>query len=583
MSEDLTMFGGENVRKAATEAFGSFLEKLATKGTDISSSLNSSMQDDRPDGNQERPKSWFLDPFYLMDNLGLGYRATPASLTFDTLRVISEKDTIIAAIHARRIAQISSFSRRQVNKYSIGHEVHLRGRHRGRKLTPSEQDKIDYIEAFIQHTGREPNLETDNFTDFLKKFIRDSLTLDAGVFEKTRTYGGDPYAFFALDGATIRFAEPDTPQGTPPTVADLKSHIRYTQVIGSQPWRDYTSDQLAYIVRNPRTNLRVYRYGLPEIEILINTITSHLLAEQYNRNTFVNGSFIRGIINFEGRVNPEQVVALQRDWQAKFNGSANANRLPVVSGPKMNFVPMQMNNQEMGYQAWVEYLIKVTCSVYNIDPAEIQFDLRGGIGQQPMFMSSNEAQQKISRDQGLVPLLRTVEDAINRHVVYQIDPRFEFSFVGIDAKTEEQNYELRSQQVQTTHTLNEARALEGLDPVPNGDVVLNPVYIGYVQAKDQAAQMAQQAQQPAPGGDGGDEPPPTEEDRAFFSKPGEEERQAASRLMQLQGGQPAKPEQQEATEFDRLFQDDWTSTVNSALPSADLKKSSYEVFSLDDF
>lgn len=591
--DDVPGFGSESFQKGAHEAFGTYLESLARYGGSSSSNSNVASanarslpdkDDGRPDGDPEQPKSLFLDPFALMDTLGVGYRATPQSISFETLRTISEKDVIIAAIVGKRVDQISTFTRRQPTKYSVGFEVHRRGRHRGRRLSQSEREKADYIENFILHTGRDPNPEGDNFTSFSKKIVRDSLVYDAAAFEKTKTFGGDPHSFFAIDGATIRFPSPKNSAGTPPSVREAKSRVAYAQYVSGQIWREFTSDQLAYLIRNPRSNVRVYRYGFPEIEVLINTVTSHLWAEAWNRNVFANGSTIKGFVNIQGKVSQEKLASLQRLWDSQAVGTQNAHRLPFINADGLQFIPLQWNNQEMGYQAWLEYLIKIMSAIYNIDPAEIQFDIRGGVGQQPMFMSSNEAQQKVSRDQGLSPLLHWYADAINRHVVWQIDPEYELYFVGLDAKTEEQNMELRAQQVQTTHMLNEVRALDGLAPVPDGDIVLNPVFVGYLAQKQQMAMAQQQAGGAAPGGPAGsDEPPPTEEDRAFFSKPGEEERQATGRLMEFNklGDAGAGKKDDDASEFDRLFQDDWTSDVHAAQKPGDLAKSFYEVLPLD--
>lgn len=571
--------------KAAAELFGNFKEFMLSRGkASASSSLDSSSDASQVEADG-RPKSLFIDPFALVDTMGVGYRVAPQSLTYDMLRAIAEKDTIIAAIHARRLNQVATFCQLQPNKYSVGFDVHLRGRKRGGRMTQSERDKADYITHYLQNTGREDNLERDNLTNFCKKFVRDSLTYDAATFEKQKTLGGDPLAFLAVDAGSIRFRDPVNSKGTPTTPDEQQERPEYLQYVAGQIHTWYKADEMAYCIRNPRTSVRVWRYGFPELEVLINTVTGHLQAEQWNRNIFVNGSTTPGFLNVKGKVDKTKMEALERAWRAQVTGAQNAHRFPIINSDDLSFVPINWNNDEMGFQAWLEYLIKCACAVYCIDPAEIMFDLRGGIGQQPMYMSSNEAQQKTSRDQGLRPLLNFTSECLNRHVVWQIDPRFEVSFVGLDAKTEEQNYELRSQQSATTHTLNEVRALEGLAPVPYGNLVMNPVYVSYVQGKEAEAAGGVQGGAPAPGGGEGEEPPPTEEDRAFLSKPGEEEREAAGRLMQF--GDKQQPQQKgkdDSIDVASLFQNDWTSDVRASQPAPDLRKSAvpaYETIPLD--
>ena len=211
-------------------------------------------------------------------------------------------------------------------------------------------------------------------------------------------------------------------------------------------------------------------------------------------------------MNLQGNIPPAQLDSFRRQFVTQVSGVANAWRTPITNSDGLQWIPLQPSNNEMGYQQWLEYLIKVTCSIFLIDPAEVNFDTRGGVGSQPMFMTTNEAQQKISKDRGLQPLLRYVQTLVNEEIIQEIDPEYEFIFVGIDAQTEQQAIELRSKELATYKTLNEIRREEDLAPVEHGDVVLNPVYTGLRQQEQMAVQQAAQATQQGGAPTGG--PPP---------------------------------------------------------------------------
>lgn len=568
-----------DVQKAVLSAF----EELVDKAWSNEDKLAKAKPAD------EQPKSWFADPFALLDSVGMGYRNAPTYLTYDTLRQVSERDTFVAPIILTRQDQVSAFSRPQVNKYSVGFKFKLRHGDPKRLLTDSEKEKIDYLTGFILNTGREYNLDRDGFDPFLRKFTRDSLTYDQSCFEKVRARSGAPFSFHMVPSNTIRTATPKVLKGTPLRVADLKKDIRYVQVINSSITADFTLDEMCFAVRNPRTHVKAYNYGFPEIETLITTITSHLWAEDWNRRMFSQGSTIKGLLNIKGNIPPVQFEAFKRMWHSQVAGVQNAWKTPMLNSEEVQWMPLQLSNNEMGYQMWMEYICKITCALFRIDPAEINFDLRGGVGQQPVFMSTNEAQQKASKDRGLNPLLRFIEDQINRHIVWQIDPRFEFNFVGLDAKTEEQAIQLRMQQVQNTHKLNEVRAMDGLDPVPYGDVVLNPTLIGYM---TQMMQLKMMQQQPAPGaqpgaqGAQGQQPPPR-----FDQEPGDEEEHGAEQVRQFAEAKAGKAPQSGDGDDDgssgpspevlsRLHIDDWDSSVHHSLRSDDLMKA--DMFDLID-
>ncbi len=553
------------------------------------------------DESTNQPKSTFIDPFAMLDSIGMGYRTPPTYLTYDTLRQVGERDTYVAPIILTRIDQVAAFARPQPNKYSVGFKIQPRYGDKKRLLTQSERDRCEEIQMTVLNTGREYNLGRDGFRQFLAKFVRDSLTYDQACFETVRTRGGGVFSFNAVPSDTIRTATPKALKGTPPRVNELRSEIRYVQVMNSTITAEFTMDEMAFAIRNPRSHVKTYGYGMPEIETLMTTITSHLWAEDWNRRMFSQGSTVKGVLNVKGNIPPVQFEAFKRMWHSQVAGVQNAWKTPMLNSEEIQWLPLQLSNTEMGYQMWMEYLCKITCALFRIDPAEINFDLRGGVGQQPVFMSTNEAQQKASKDRGLQPLMHFVEDTINRHVVWKIDPRFELVFAGLDAKTEEQAQQLRMQQVQNTHTLNEVRAMDDLPPVQYGDNVMNPTYIGYKMQKEQAEMMAQQPQggAAAPGGQPGQEaqqPPPR-----FTQAPGDEEEHGADQLRQFaepnapspgggaaaaggggDGGGDDESSGPSPEVLSRLHIDDWDSVVSHSLRSDDLKKADlFDTIDLD--
>lgn len=433
---------------------------------------------------EPEPKTWFLDPYQLMDSVGLGYRHHPGPITFDTLQQMTERDPVVAAIIQTRIQQVASFARRQANKYSIGFKISPRD-YTKRKLDDRDRKKIKYLENFILNTGASYDMNRDGFETFIKKFVRDRLTWDQATFEKVRGLPlddkpGKLLRFYATPSATMRIYQPKNRRGTPPNRFEAEKQIQYVQVIDGKIATEYTGHQLAFCVSNPRSDLMTYKYGYTELEMLLNTVTAHLWAEEWNRKAFSQGSTIKGLLNVKGQVPQAQMESFKRNWALQVAGVQSAHKTPMINAEGIEWFPLQLSNTEMGYQLWLEYLIKVACAAFLMDPAEINFDLRGGAGvSQPMFMTTNEAQQKVSKDRGLRPLLRFVADSINRHVIWAIDDDYEFDFVGLDAKTEEQAIELRLKEVQNYKTINETREADDLPPIEDGDIILNPTFTGY--------------------------------------------------------------------------------------------------------
>lgn len=462
------------------------------------------------------PKSWFNDPFALLDSMGLGYRSAPSTLSFETLRAMAERNVVVSSIIQTRINQCSAFCQPQRNKYSVGYK--LFPRNRDRKLSRSEREEMFNLEMFMLNMGLDRNPDRDTLETFVKKVVRDRLRYDQVCAEKVPRRNGKPYSVMAVDASTIRIASPKSKKGTPMTPRESRHEPKYVQVVDGTIVNQYTRREMIFRIANPRTEIQTFGYGYSELEMLINTITSHLWAEEWNRKVFSNGATVKGIINFKGNVAPNQLEAFRRQWLTQVSGVTNSWRTPIMNSDELQWVPLQPSNTDMGYQQWLEYLIKVACAVYLIDPAEINFDTRGGVGSQPMFMSSNEAQQKVSKDRGLQPLVRFVQTLINEDILWEIDPNYELVFLGLDSKTEAEAIELRMKELQSYKTLNDVRReADDLPPVPGGDVVLNPVYVGLMQGQQQFKlnKDMQQAAQAQPG-----QPGQAQQGQAPVGKPG---------------------------------------------------------------
>ncbi len=60
----------------------------------------------------------------------------------------------------------------------------------------------------------------------------------------------------------------------------------------------------------------------------------------------------------------------------------------------------------------------------------------------------------------------------------------EFAFTGLDAKAESKERKRRTEEVKSYRTVNEIREEQDMDPLENGDIILDPVYLQYTQGKE---------------------------------------------------------------------------------------------------
>jgi len=440
---------------------------------------------DKPQDIQEAradPQSLFWDPYAVID--ALGYKERPSPMTYATLRAMVWRMPIIQAIVQTRVAQVTAFATPQVDKYSMGFRVVQRDRKA--KPSPETEARSQQIERWLMATGTTEHPEArDDFETFLAKLVRDSLTFDQIAFEIVPSRSGAPAEFYAVDASTVRIAD-TTKLYLDPEDQDI---IRYVQVYDGLVVAEYTSSQLCFGVRNPSSDIRLQGYGQSELEMLVSTITALLWAWDYNQRFFSQGAGVKGIINFQGTVPEKQLRAFRRHWYSMVAGTENAFRTPIMNAEGLQWVNLQQSNRDMEFNAWMDFLIKVASSIYQIDPMEVNFKY-GNEGQKAMFESGNQGKLTASKDKGLKPLLRFLQRRISSHIVTRLDPDFEFEFVGLETSTPSEQATLNAQLVKSTRTIDELRALEDLAPLPNGmgDLILDPVFFQHMQGAAQAEQ-----------------------------------------------------------------------------------------------
>jgi hypothetical protein len=252
---------------------------------------------------------------------------------------------------------------------------------------------------------------------------------------------------------------------------------------------EWPASEMAFCVRNPRSFIRNHGYGTSELEMLTNVITSMLWAFQYNQKMFSQGLGTKGILNIKGTVPERHMRSFRRHFFQMAAGIENAHRTPVTNAEGLEWINLQNKTEEMGYSAWFDFLIKLGCGVYLMDPSEVNFKY-GNTGQRTMFEAANKQKLIESRDKGLAPLLQWWGEQLNDYIVHPLNEDLALEFLGLDASTPQELADLNEKRVKTYMTVDELREESDLDPMPEGkgDVILDPTWMQFNQAKEMMAQ-----------------------------------------------------------------------------------------------
>ena len=407
-----------------------------------------------------------------------------------------------------------------------------------KELDKRTRKKRRAIAEFVKHCGElkdRPFEDTRwHFESFLRAFVQDSLIYDQAAIElipKDAAKVDDRlnlHHFRPVDGSTIRFASPELKKYKDRDMSNgfdilypeeelealeerdaleldddrlEENAYKYVQLVKGRIQRAFTADELALGMRNPTTDIYSNGYPIPELELVMSLVSSHLHTEFYNKAYFQQGFSAKGILHIKANLNRSKLEALRRHWTHMVKGGRNSFQTPIMSGmEEIQWIPLTQNHSEMEFSLWLNYLIKMICAIYLIDPAEIGYGMREEGGRSGGGLSggdNTEAKLKASQDKGFVPLMRFIERFLNTSVVDKLDPDYEFRWVGLTEENSRELIERQEKEIKFKKTVNEIREEDGLPAIAGADeLILDPVYFQWwTQFSEEGQRFMEQQQQ----------------------------------------------------------------------------------------
>lgn len=417
------------------------------------------------------PSALHFDPFDLVASFG--YRDKRSQLSYHALERIGRTVPVVADVIRTRREQVRMFCSLPEDDHAPGFVI--KPRNPSMRITQKAKKEQYRLSQLMLTTGHvtEKRLEQQGsvapltLDEFAVKFVDDTLIYDQVCFEKVLDRKGDLAYFEMVDSGAIRRIDSYRAGAS-------RSDVAYVQLLQEQIVADFTNEELAFCVRNPRSNVQSHGYGFSETESLVREITGMLYGMQYNQSFFQNGSAAKGILNFKGSLPEKHLQKFRRQWYSMVSGVSNAWRTPITNSDELQWINMQLSNRDMEYSAWLDFLIKVVCARFLIAPEEVNFSYGNTNQSQGLGSSSIEDKLKASKDLGLRPLIRFFFQQLNNHILWKINPDFMIVPANMDDKGAEHLADYVSKLTSTVLTIDEGRALLGYEPLGEdrgGDLV----------------------------------------------------------------------------------------------------------------
>ena len=339
-------------------------------------------------------------------------------------------------------------------------------------------DEINRIRSFWENPDRSNGL---TFSDWLMTALEEILVIDAWAIWPQKSVGGDLYGFQILDGSTIKPLLDDRGmRPMPPSAA-------YQQILYGFPRAefsandddpkadgDFTADDLAYMIRNRRTTSV---YGYSPVERALPLADIYLRRQQWIRAEYTDGVMpeLMFTTDAEWGTNPDLLRAyeniLNDDLAGQTEQRKRARLLP--SG----LTPIGMDTYGEKFKDTLDdYLITSICGHFGVQPNEIGFSPKGGLGGAGFEQGRADTAEAL----GSQPLVNWISKMLtNLSYTYLKMPR-ELEFKLMTSRRLDNEANARKSQIEVTSggkTINERRSELGLPllDTPQADM---PILVG---------------------------------------------------------------------------------------------------------
>lgn len=409
-------------------------------------------------------QSSFFDPLTDVENIYGNLRTADRTMNREidcqTLRRVSKKAWVINLCITHVQKKIKPFLKPSTNRNLRGYVVKKVGEDVIKAAGKQSKERKD-IEQFLKNTGLEKNSDRDNFVKFCNKIVRDALEIDQVATEIGFTKAGKPYAFWAVDGATVEKVLPEQ---------DNPYNIKYVQVINAIPQAFYPEGTLIFDYQNPRTDVDFSFYGYSNVEQAIDLITSSINTFAYNAGFFTENKLPRGMLLIDGNASQETVEQMEDYITDIMSGSvSNQWRVPILTSGNgksgesnsIKWVSLNGTNREMEFQGWLDFLISAIVSLFGCSMEELGLHSSKS---QPVFERNTAPEIEASKSLVLGDMLAFLQQYINQ-IIEKVFPGYEIEFVGYERDDPKQILDITKGEVESFKTLNEVRQEKGLPKI----------------------------------------------------------------------------------------------------------------------
>jgi hypothetical protein len=394
------------------------------------------------------------------------------------------------------------------------------------------QKHAEEISRLIEFWGSPDKTNDFSWPEWLEMLIQEMLVTDAVAIYPRFTYGGDLASLELIDGASVKPLLDERGNRPRPPAAAYQQWLygfprgEYTSTDGENPDWEGTAGALIY---KPRFTQVASPYGYSPVEQALVSAELWLRRQQWMVAEYKEGTTPRTFLKSNlAAYTPEQIRAWEDSLNDFYSGSTgNRHRLKLL--PE-GFDPSIAEDAAERYKPdYDEFLVKLLCAHLDVQPQEIGFTPRNGLG----GAGHGESQEAITYRKALRPTAQWLASLMNQisYAYLGMSRDLTFQFLGLESEDELQADQVLERQYRSgRRTLNECRDEHGLSryDFPEADMPMLVTERGLVVLENSSqtappgeliTPMQAAPMQPAPEGGNTDTAPPPRDPRQQTAPP----------------------------------------------------------------